>query len=506
MITYIFGSNIKCSRYPDEFWDELGKLIENEDEILLGTSKFDHRVYGYFRCNQYENISVMRDGPKEKRNTSSPFESLLSLYVSMIRKCDRMITVWDGESSEVFINLILLLSLHKSCKMYYLPSKTVFEIGSVDDLAPYVIDREGWNIADLESVLKDCGFKDQMIKYTLTGGLKSEQLMTEIISKAPVSLTKKREILKRLQEKNNLKYKLFNEVADKIKRGADFELVKQQVLEVFGQFGGRINNCLSALNLVEQNCKYSHYYVFEEWYDRELFMVKSVSDGMFFSLDKVMDYVQRKDRCYKENPDGEWYRLEVWDEEIGQWRNDYIHKYDLYVYKGEICWFREYHAEKNKAGILYFVPCDISFYEGDSDLTMPTPYKTGDIINVDCRPFGPAFHALIVEGKCQFDCCMPQILFRIPGTDKWRVTALKHKMFYRNIECVYYEPALSPLFRLREVREDELIKEDELLVRIGKELNGDEQKGYEFARALPDRFMDGASDEEVLKAWESAKN
>jgi len=506
MITYICGSAIKYSEFPKAFWDELDKLMADKDEIIVGGTDFDHRVSTRCLTRHYENISIVRDSTLKKRISTSRIEALMPSYIKMLKKCDRMIAVWDGESNEVFVNVMLLLALHKKCKLYLIRSEKCVDIEITDDFSPYLYVHEGWNITDMKGVLKDCGFEDQMIDCMLNDGVLSEQFITEIICKAPVSLTKKRNLFKRLQEKNNLNLKLFNIVSGMIKNGDDFELVKQPVLEFFGQFGGYINNCLSALNLAEQSCKYSHYYLFEEWYDKELFMVKSISDGMFFSLDKVMDYVKRKDRCYKENPDGEWYRLEVWDDALGQWRGNYIHKYDLYIYKGEICWFREFHAEKNKAGIWYFVPCDISFYEGDSDLTMQTPFKAGDIVNVDCRPFGPAFHALIVEGDYQSDCCMPQILFRIPGTDKWAVTALKHKMFYRNIECEYYEPVLSPLYRLRTVKEDEFIKEDELLVRIAKELNGDEEKGYEFARTLPDRFMDGASDEEVLKAWKSAKN
>ena len=66
MITYIFGSNVKYSQIPDEFWKELGKLMEDNDEILVGNSDFDHRVYGRCRSKQYENISVMREGPKRK--------------------------------------------------------------------------------------------------------------------------------------------------------------------------------------------------------------------------------------------------------------------------------------------------------------------------------------------------------------------------------------------------------------------------------------------------------
>ena len=94
----------------------------------------------------------------------------------------------------------------------------------------------------------------------------------------------------------------------------------------------------------------------------------------------------------------------------------------------------------------------------------------------------------------------------MPFTDKWAISALKHKHFYKDCELHRYEPILSPLFRLRKVREDELTKDDELLLTIGKELKDDEEKGSSFWNAFDHGAMYGVSAEEVLKALESVKN
>ena len=55
------------------------------------------------------------------------------------------------------------------------------------------------------------------------------------------------------------------------------------------------------------------------------------------------------------------------------------------------------------------------------------------------------------------------------------------------------------------VREDELSEDDELLIKISKELNGDEEKGSAFWDAFNHGAMYGVSAEEVLKAWEKAQ-
>ena len=45
MITYICGSMIKYSQFPNEFLKELNALMKDGDEILLGDSDFDHQPY-----------------------------------------------------------------------------------------------------------------------------------------------------------------------------------------------------------------------------------------------------------------------------------------------------------------------------------------------------------------------------------------------------------------------------------------------------------------------------
>ena len=150
------------------------------------------------------------------------------------------------------------------------------------------------------------------------------------------------------------------------------------------------------------------------------------------------------------------------------------------------------------------MPENKDFFGGRLDLSFPTPFKLGDIVNIDCSPFGPPFHALIIEASNQFDCCMPQVLFKIPCTDRWALSALKHKHFYKDAEIRRCEPVLSPLYRLRQVREDELTDDDKLLVKIGKELK-DEETGYAFGRAFNDQIGDGISAEEMMRAWESVK-
>ena len=511
MITYICGSMIKYKQFPDAFLKDLEKLMAEGDEILLGDSDFDHRVYGRLKNKQYENVSSMRHGPVGKHIYYSHLEPVLTSFVTMLEKCDRLIAVWDGESADAFINILMLLALHKKCRMYYLPTGECVEIDSIEDLSPYVPEREGWTSQDMEEVLRACGFEDQMVAFLLENYNFPETFITEIVGRAPIPLKKKLEILEQLLKKNNLNREAFKKVSDLIGKGSDLGHVKQAVEDEFGGVGNYLSHCIAKIHCAENALKYGKYYLFREWYDTDVFFEKSYPVGLFDSYKKAMEFIRRETEYENEDwPDEEplyedWYKIEAWSDDVGNWGSDYVHTYDFYIFKGEICWFEELREDRQKNGLVYYMPEDREFFAGFLDLSFATPFKPGDIVNIDCRPFGPPLHALVVEGRHQYDCCFPQVLFRIPYTDYWQLTSLKHKRLYKDAELTHYCPPLSPLYRLRMVKEDELSEDDELLIKISKELNGDEEKGSAFWDAFNHGAMYGVSAEEVIKTWEKVK-
>ncbi|MBO7336149.1 MAG: hypothetical protein J6U42_04335, partial [Lachnospiraceae bacterium] len=470
------------------------------DEILLGDSDFDHRVYGRLRNKQYENVSVLKEAVSRKRAFASQIESALPSYRKMAEKCDRLTAVWDGESPEVLVCILLVLSLKKECRLYHLPSGRNVFVRSVADIQPFVPERTGWSSEDMEEVLRTCGFEDQMIEHTVKDGILCEKLLTKIICGAPIALKKKRELFEKLQKKNNLNYEAFVNASKVILNGGGIDLVEQEIVNAFGSFGSGFTQCIGEIDSAELSLKISKFYLFYEWYDLDVFMEKSEPEGMFDSIAKVNEHIRKKIEHYKEDENGEWYRLEAWEEEPGIWDAPLVHTYDYYIYRGEICWFEKFRAEKQEDGIMYY-RCERSdfLWGGRCDLTLETPFKAGDIVFVDCRPFGPAFHAVVTEAHDQFDCCMPQIFYCMPGTDKWTVDALKHKMFYKAAEMVYYLQPLSPLYRLRSVNADELSEEDDLLLKVSAYLEGSEEKAHSFWKAWRETGHYEMTEEEVRK-------
>ena len=486
MVVYVCGSFIRLCDYPKGFWYDIYACMDAGDEILLGDSDLAHRVYGRCRSKQYEKVS-------EKNNC-----------VEMLKKCNRMIAIWDGKSREPLESIMLLLMIRKPCRLYYLPDNECLELTSVGDIPP-MQPGEGWTAELMRRILEECGFYEDMINHTLANGIPTEHLMTEIICKAPVSITRKRKMLEQLTEASNATCEAFYAGLDMVRAGRDLESTAKLFFALFGRRCDELCDALGKLSLAEMYRNHCTYYLFDEWYDTDVLIERSEPCGLFGTLKQAIDYIRKEMELEQEDmeegdePCPSWYRIEAWN--LDEW-DRYEHAYNYYIYNGKICWFERMEMRGVTSGSWYYTAFDKKFIGGLSDLNIPTPFKAGDIVEVDCRPFGPPFHALIVEGRNQNDDSSPTILFKVPYTDKWKMTGLKYKMFYKDADGGTYVPRLSPLYRLRSVGKDEFNEADELLVKVAEWIAGDEERGAAFWDSWHECPDDERTDEDALGVLE----
>ena len=73
---------------------------------------------------------------------------------------------------------------------------------------------------------------------------------------------------------------------------------------------------------------------------------------------------------------------------------------------------------------------------------------------------------------------------------------MKHRRLYKDIGWHTYEPMLSPLYRLRKVRDDEMTKEDGKLLELSSIISGSEEK----AGKVWDNWRSPAGDD--ILSWE----
>ena len=342
---------------------------------------------------------------------------------------------------------------------------------------------------DMERALISCGFSEEMRTYLISNHLISDPQLIDIVCQAPISLEEKYHTLASLIRETVL---LFLSQIEKEGNGvlvlAGLDSAMREIY-CAGRYYGR--------DYKEGICFQSERVLclFEEWYDTDSFVEKSFGAGMFRSMSNVLQYIAREEA---ENDTGEgWYRVEAWAPGDEEWKEE---RYDYYLFNGETCWFEKLYPKKQNHGNIYYMPESRQFSSGNLELNLPTPYKTGDIVLIDCRPFGPPFHAMILESRDQWDCCHPNIVFQVPYTDKWRITPLKHKRFFKHAELSSYAPMLSPLYRIRKVRREEMTEEDDRLLKLSDFLSGKESRAAAVWEAWT-KSPDGDKDFEEVASF-----
>lgn len=57
---------------------------------------------------------------------------------------------------------------------------------------------------------------------------------------------------------------------------------------------------------------------------------------------------------------------------------------DIFLVEDEVCFFGREEFLKNGLTRVH----DYRFFDS-TDLNLPVPFKAGDVVNIDCRPFAP---------------------------------------------------------------------------------------------------------------------
>ena len=517
MKVFICGSKIGIDKMlPESICSCLKEIMAEDSEILIGDCwGIDTVVQNYLSATKYKKVKVYTSGRhKNIRCNSGNWEEKWFIangrtaYVLRIEKdfhmaedCDYGIAIWDGESKGTFINMLCLIALKKSCKLYLIEEDRWLSVDSMEDLRGLTGPQGAITDNDIREVLTMCDFSDEMIEYLVSEGAVSPYQLVDIISRAPITLDEKRCLFGRLGKKRNLKFEAFASLEENINMGKNFKKIKHDIRAIADLRGERTiwtelydrSRALSeAKDFIVGNLDHNlPLFLFSEWYDTDELQLKSSDVGMFATTDAIEKYIENEEA---DNDTGEgYYRMEAWDDYDVNWEKP---RYDYYFNGGKLCWFEKLRPEIQEHGNTYYMSENREFAAGSLDLDFRTPYRPGDIVLIDCRPFGPPFHAMILEARHQFDCCFPNIVFQYPGTNEWSLTSLKHRRLYKDIGWHTYEPMLSPLYRLRKVRDDEMTKEDGKLLELSSIISGSEEK----AGKVWDNWRSPAGDD--ILSWE----
>lgn len=188
----------------------------------------------------------------------------------------------------------------------------------------------------------------------------------------------------------------------------------------------------------------------EWWYDNDILGEKASFTGPFTALHAALGYI-KESFTDEEWDDGEacWSILEKWvpGNEHGKMDNTYTY----YLIKDEVVYFTSDDNINNSFSGFHG-------YVDSMNLSLPIPFKPGDIVILDSLPFVPIRLAILLEVN-NSDCCGVQILYR-HGDGLWRTGALKHGAGWKDTW-----PMLSSLYRLS-LYQNELNETDKVLLDI----------------------------------------
>ena len=188
----------------------------------------------------------------------------------------------------------------------------------------------------------------------------------------------------------------------------------------------------------------------EWWYDNDILGEKASFTGPFTTLHAALGYI-KESFTDEEWDDDEacWSILEKWvpGNEHGKMDNTYTY----YLIKDEVVYFISDDNINNSFSGFHG-------YVDSMNLSLPIPFKPGDIVILDSLPFVPIRLAILLEVN-NSDCCGVQILYR-HGDGLWRTGALKHGAGWKDTW-----PMLSSLYRLS-LYQNELNETDKVLLDI----------------------------------------
>lgn len=227
------------------------------------------------------------------------------------------------------------------------------------------------------------------------------------------------------------------------------------------------------------------------WYDEDLQGQKSAFVGAYCSLEQLVRAIREEDM---DEPDSDrpytigdatewccWYQADKWAPADGRLERTYT-----YIFLGEKpVWFRAWKT-------------DGDYFRKQSDLNVPTPFHVGDIVTIDCRPFAPPLHGLLLEEGDRSDCCLPSVLC-FDGA-RWGTFALKHGVWHTNwIGEQDERPPLSALYRLA-LYDGALPSHETVLREVQALLDGDADRAERFWEAFNGLAAPGLGEGEKLAA------
>ncbi len=397
--------------------------------------------------------------------------------------------IWNGEDTDVFLGILESIERKETVEVSVRDGlmTTVSTFEDVRRLLPPRNGQKELTVQEYEDVLRTFMPSREMREFLSTKKLGRHQMM-ELILGAPVSLETKAEYCQKLMYRDDPFHSALDEITgylscEDYEAEVKMEILKWHFEQSFTAHCKAIRSALDALELKPGEILLLR----EAWYDEDFSDENESHRSVpLLSLEAALRYIRDEMDEEEWGDDTEcWTILEKW----GPGENGEMEQHYTYYLIGDEPVFFE--KKKRGPNDYWFWRTENYDYASDSqNLNLPIPYQPGDIVAVDCLPFAPVKHVLLLEVGS--DCCGVSALFRRED-GKWDTGALKHGHCWGS-----YRPMLSPLYRIRSCNRQILSQGEEALFGVREYIAGDAEKGRNLWDAFYRSGKDGWTDKELL--------
>lgn len=186
----------------------------------------------------------------------------------------------------------------------------------------------------------------------------------------------------------------------------------------------------------------------------------------FLKWEYLFEYIEEN---LKDRYDSVHFRVEKW---VPEGNGRLVNPCDFIIINGEVC-HGDYngHSKNRPEEPFCFHLSELR------DINLPVPFHAGDIVTIDCRPYAPISHVVILEIGDNLDCCCVQAMYR-EDDGTYDIGALKHgNVFPFNTRC--YSKGFSPLYRLASYK-SQLSEDERILEEVSRYVDSSEERGREL--------------------------
>ena len=404
------GGSQGIRELPLQIKNQLIKHINKGDEFLVGDCRgADEAFQNWLMEYSYPQVTVYSSDSEVRYNAGFPVKQIPTITSpglsgswlfwqakdeGMRRDADAGLFLWDGSSKGTFVNILDLILRGKSMEVWKTTDGKMFNPSSFDDVqAMLPAPKPDWippakNLAPEEvSMILDWFMPSAEMREHLKKNPPSRSALLEIILGSPVSLQQKAEVMKSLSEKEDFLHDiLWNMKYGDISHDPSFSC------HWITEHSAKKSFCDITAALNELNLKSGEILLMKEaWYDEDLKDENMAGGTPFLSLDAALHYLRNQ------------IQTEEWDEESLCWTvlekwiplsdGTFANPYTYYLINDKPVYF-----EKNRQypDDCSWLPESYKYSSSSKEMDLSTPFHIGDIITLDCRPFAPVKHALLL--------------------------------------------------------------------------------------------------------------